>query len=441
VRDNAAGIHEEDYPRAFRPAEIPPDRTGLAEFGMGLKSGSCWFAPRWIVRTSALGEPVERTVSFDIDKIVRDDLEELDVRTTPVPAEAHYTEVILLDLFRPLRGRTIGKIKDHLGSIYRIFLRRGLLELTFDSEPLGYEDPAVLTAPFYREAGGEPRRWYKTIDLDFGMDQRVHGFAALRETGSTAEAGFALFRRDRLIQGSRDEAYRPAFIFGASNSFTYQRLFGELHLEGFEVSHTKDGFQWEEHEEIVLEALKYDLDDQPLPLLSQAEGHRSRVRPDDLRSGAEIAVDHTAEVIEHEAAQVLERQLVEKPESAPTPAELPPVPLASRRTIEVELEGGRWQIDLELSTDPGVGEWVYLSDQPSPAGQDGEARRLGVRVSLAHPFMERFGGTDPAHIEPLLRVGVALVLAEVTAREAGLELAGSIRRRVNQLLREALSKP
>src|SRR5579862_4433546 len=34
VRDNAAGIYESEYTRAFRPAEIPPDRTGLAEFGM-----------------------------------------------------------------------------------------------------------------------------------------------------------------------------------------------------------------------------------------------------------------------------------------------------------------------------------------------------------------------------------------------------------------------
>src|SRR5437763_371995 len=28
IRDNAAGIHEADYTRAFRPAEIPPDAHG-----------------------------------------------------------------------------------------------------------------------------------------------------------------------------------------------------------------------------------------------------------------------------------------------------------------------------------------------------------------------------------------------------------------------------
>src|SRR6266496_2989921 len=35
IRDNAAGINEADYPRAFRAAEIPVDTSGLSEFGMG----------------------------------------------------------------------------------------------------------------------------------------------------------------------------------------------------------------------------------------------------------------------------------------------------------------------------------------------------------------------------------------------------------------------
>ena len=53
VLDNAAGIASSDYQRAFRPAEIPPDATGLSEFGMGMKSAACWFAPKWSVRSSA----------------------------------------------------------------------------------------------------------------------------------------------------------------------------------------------------------------------------------------------------------------------------------------------------------------------------------------------------------------------------------------------------
>src|SRR5262249_49473237 len=140
-------------------------------------------------------------------------------------------------------------------SIYRVFLRDGTLELTYCGDTLTYDDPPTLCAPYYRTPAAAPVLWRKDIDFDFGQGQRARGFAALREKASVSGAGFALFRRNRLIQGSADEGYRPEAIFGKSNSYRYQRLFGELHLEGFEVSHTKDGFRWEEHEDTFLELL------------------------------------------------------------------------------------------------------------------------------------------------------------------------------------------
>ena len=87
----------------------------------------------------------------------------------------------------------------------------------------------------FRSPDEPARLWRKEIDFDFGINLRVHGFAAIRATGSTSHAGFALFRRSRLIQGMRrPQGYRPDTVFGNSNSYRYQRLFGELHLEGSE---------------------------------------------------------------------------------------------------------------------------------------------------------------------------------------------------------------
>jgi hypothetical protein len=143
IRDNAAGIHPNDYARAFRPAELPPDRTGLAEFGMGMKSAACWFSPRWSVRTTALNDPIERTVAFDIQRIVRDDIQELDIHTQPVASSAHYTEIILLSPYRMPQTKTVPKIKEHLASIYRVYIRDGILELRCDGETLQYNEPCV----------------------------------------------------------------------------------------------------------------------------------------------------------------------------------------------------------------------------------------------------------------------------------------------------------
>src|SRR5262252_2252561 len=176
IRDNAAGIAKSDYARAFRPAELPPERSGLAEFGMGMKSAACWFAPRWKVRTSALGEPIERTISFDIATIVRDDIEELEVIESSAPAETHFTEITLIDPYNKLQTRTGGKIKEHLASIYRIFIRRGDIELRFDGDVLKYEMPPILVQPYYKTPTEPSRRWHKDFDLDLGLGLRARGF-------------------------------------------------------------------------------------------------------------------------------------------------------------------------------------------------------------------------------------------------------------------------
>lgn len=443
IRDNAAGIHESDYARAFRPAEMPLDSSGLCEFGMGMKSASCWFARKWSVRTSALGEAVERAVQFDVERIVHDSLEELAVQTRPVSSTTHFTEITLSGLHRPLQGRTLGKMKQHLASIYRQFIRRGILVLSFDGEVLSYTDPGVLHTPFYKNLTSGSTDWRKEINFDFGGGLRATGFAGLRDPASVSDAGFALFRRSRLIQGSSDEGYRPELIFGKPNSYTYQRLFGELELEGFEVSHTKDGFRWDDDEETFLQLLREYLNAAPLPLLDQAEGHRARQRPEDLRSAAETATAHTISVIEREVPAVLDRQIESQPESKSPPPVLPVAELLAKRYIDVDLHDEKWRIVLECTTDPSVGDWLTISDRPADddAAAPPDRRRVGVRVALCHPFMERFGGTTVADMEPLLRIAAAIGLAETAARDAGARQAGTVRRNMNELLRDALSKP
>lgn len=437
IRDNAAGIFEAEYPRAFRPAAIPPDRSGLAEFGMGMKSAACWFAPRWTVRTSALGEPVSRTIRFDIENIVRDDIAELNIREESEKANSHFTEIILEDVFHLPVGRTVAKLKEHLTDIYRAFIRDGLLELRFNGEALIYREPRVLRAPYFRDKEGPDQEWRKPIEFDLGGGLSVHGFAAIRETGNTAKAGFSLFRRGRVIQGSADEGYRPAFIFGSSNSYRYQRIFGELHLDGFDVSHTKDGFRWDENEQPFLELLREHLDSRELPLLKQAEGYRVREPRSQLAAAATQAVTNTTQALEQKLPAVLPSVAGAPPVDTPA-QKAPPQPTLANRRFDVTFRDRIWSINVELTDDPAESQWVVLSDVP--AVRQGP-RQLDIRVSMTHPFMVRFAQSDSEDVDALLRVAAALALAEVLARDSGVRNAGTVRRNVNDILREALSDP
>lgn len=438
VRDNAAGIAQRDFPRAFRPAAIPPDRSGLSEFGMGMKSAACWFAPRWSARTKALGESVERMVRFDVAKIVRDQLEELEIDETPSQPNVHFTEIVLDDPYHLPAGRTVGKIKDHLTDIYRVYVRKGILELRFGTDLLEYMPPRILTAPYVRKPEDGPKEWKREINFDLGGGLSAHGFAGLMDPMNTNRSGFALFRRGRLIEGSGDDGYRPPYIFGQPGNFKWRRLFGELHLEGFEVSHTKDGFRWDENEQPFLELLREELDNDELPLLRQADLYRVQASRNELADAAQKAITRAVEAMQATLPDALPGVAAEQPvETTETPLEPGPTTLAARE-LSIGFRDQKWLLRIELTSDPAQGDWLAVSDQPA---RDDGVQVLEIRLSLVHPFMVSFAQTDPDSMEALLRVAAGLALSEKLARGVGLKMAGTIRRNLNELLREALAKP
>lgn len=438
VRDNAAGIASDRFADAFIAAEPPPDAGGLSQFGMGLKSAACWFAASWQVRTKALGEPVERTVAFDIPKITREKIESLHWTERAAAPQKHYTELRLWDLHRAPVGRTVGKLKDHLESIYRIFLRKGDVEIFFRGAPLKYEEPEVLSAP--RAVGGGPAvEWRKKIDIRLDRRHSARGFAALRRTGSTSKAGFAVFRRNRLILGSDEDGWRPPAVFGASNTFRYQRLFGELHVTGFDVVYTKDAFLFGELEEQLVDALASVLDTEPLPLLRQAEQYRSRVDSLPAPRAAEQVAASTAEAIDLAQGQI-GAQVEADPSDAPLAARAPDVTSLASKTVDLHVAGQRWSVTIDLTSDPGVGDWYSIFDLEPPR-RAADPRTLTIRIGLGHPFTTQFGGTSASSLEPLVRLATGFALAEITARAEGVDRAGTLRRNLNDLLRGPLAAP
>ena len=56
------------------------------------------------------GEPVEKTITLDIDTIVRGAIEELDVLEAPAGVNAHFTEITLVDPYDKLQAKTGSKI-------------------------------------------------------------------------------------------------------------------------------------------------------------------------------------------------------------------------------------------------------------------------------------------------------------------------------------------
>lgn len=437
IRDNAAGIKADAYVRAFRPAEAPQDATGLSEFGMGMKSASAWLAPRWTVRSSALGERVAREVSFDIAEIVSAGSEDLEVRTSVAHIDHHYTEIVLKDVRKVPQRRTLSKIQDHLGSLYRRFIERGDLRLTLNGEPITYQPPPVLAAPYWRNPTGPVREWRKSVSIALEGGRRAEGWVAIRARGSTTRAGLALLRRDRVIEGSADEGYRPREVFGASNSFIYQRLFGEFDLIDFQVSHTKDGVRWDEAEEEFAKKLKAALSSHDLPILDQAQNWRANEASASVVNRLPVRTSDDEIVgiaIQHPKPNLVTRP---KPTVRIQSHHLQVAGETSWRRITLELSDTVWEVAIALDEDEASMDFMEVA---APLSTDEGRRQLQVRLAMQHPFSRRFLGEVGANSEGVLRLVAGLAIAEAIAQHDGVRFSGRIRTSLNELLALGLAE-
>ena len=279
IEDNAAGIDSKNHSRAFEPANLPTDTSQLNEYGMGMKTASVWLSDKWTVVTTALGEDIERTTMFDLNKVMEEKKEVLIVKRKAIKKEKHGTRILLQNLsHNSPKPQQHGKIKKHLTSIYRKFIKSGELKLYFNGELLSYQPPKVLKAPFVDDPYGKKILWKKQIN--FKMENfSAKGYIALLETMSTnIDNGLSLFRRGRVIVGSHDQKYRPTVLCGQPGSPLNKRIFGELELEGFGVSFNKGSFEETTELEALMQGLKHDLSINGQSLLKQGQ-HYTKPKP------------------------------------------------------------------------------------------------------------------------------------------------------------------
>lgn len=253
IVDNAMGMDAAELEHALYVGRPPGNPSGRSEYGMGLKTAASWFGNTWVVTTKKLGETEEITVTVDVDAIAAGS-PELPVQRVPKPADQHYTIIEISDLNHFLNGWAIKNTREFLASMFRQDLREGFLDLQFNENKL--ETPFVPSDDsFLLRLDGTP---YK-VDVDTIIGGKpVTGFIGVMRPGVASRrlAGFSIVRRGRCVQGWLD-SWRPEDIFGQGgrNDLINQRLTGELVVDGFTASHTKDAILWQNDEEELL--IKY----------------------------------------------------------------------------------------------------------------------------------------------------------------------------------------
>lgn len=222
IIDNAYGMEWSEFQRAVVLDKVPPNTKGRNEFGMGLKTAACWFGSFWSVESTQLNSKNKYYTEINVEELGKYKFEEIDVTEETVSVKEHYTKIVIKNLNKKINAsRTVGKIKELLGSIYRQDLRGGFVKIYYNGSSLQFKE-----APIYEEifSDGSTKQWKKDVDFNISHEGKlltVTGFIAIRIPASLKDAGFTLLRRGRVIVGGSEKNYRPVDIFGDSNSYPY----------------------------------------------------------------------------------------------------------------------------------------------------------------------------------------------------------------------------
>lgn len=284
IEDNAAGIAEKAYQTAFEPAHKPEDDQGLNEFGMGMKDAALWLGNTWRVVSSALDEEVERELCFDLKTVAEQNLKELPYDEREAEKKKHGTIIEITNPTHNAPAQTkLQTIQEAIAGIYREFLRKEEIEIKINDDSLAFEEYEVLKAPYYVTQKGEPLEWKVLFDTGLIMGRyRIHGFVGLLEQMSKRQRGIVLLRRGRVIRGEDENScYEPKEIVSATaSSPRAKRIFGEMFLEGFEVSHDKSEIMDLEALDAIMpevrKMLKIKVGEEEYDLLTQGDNYRKK---------------------------------------------------------------------------------------------------------------------------------------------------------------------
>ncbi len=242
IIDNSIGMSVDDLKKAFKIGQPPVKNTGRSKYGLGMKTSAFWFGDDWTIKTKKIGEKKSCYIELNVDSISSGTLD-LNIKEDDSTEAEHYTVITITNLHRRFKGRTITKIKSFLSSIYRIDLQNNNLHLYWNGERLSWE--GYNDEDFISDFEGNPSKREFSFEID---GKTVNGWAGALKSGGRSKGGFALIQANRVIQ-SPPNGYKPETLFGEQeggiNDLVNQRLVGELFMDGFEVSHTKDSIQWE----------------------------------------------------------------------------------------------------------------------------------------------------------------------------------------------------
>lgn len=441
ISDNAYGMELPDFKRAILLNSKPENRDGRNEFGMGLKTAASWFGKKWTVISTQFGSKNSYRATVDIPHLEEAKVNTVEIETYPASPDDHGTTIIISHLNRRIEGpKTIAKIKDTLRSMYRRDLESGQIKITYNHDELRFKPYEVLV---YKD-----KEWRENLDFSFefnGITHRITGFAALLGPNDSGfkKAGFALFRRNRVVIGAEGDYYKPLRIFGEAQSKVSHKLFGELDLEDFEINQAKDGFVWDDGlEDKFVEELRNRIQEY-IRLASKTVKERENAFDPSNRK----QIEATQTIVQESFDRLGKKTDQTEQSSAPS--------FSSKTDAEIEYENlfgvnspeppeEAYEETRNVYRIPGFGQEDYrITTTWTGAGTkywfEFDKENNDLKININHPFFQPFTNS-PDFRNIINKFVIAIIVAEKRAQfgqeKPGFVFVDDVNNAINDILKE-----
>ena len=439
ITDDAFGMEMDDFARAVKVDSPPESKDGRNEFGMGLKTAASWFGNTWSVESTQFGSGNKYYTEVNIQELREKHLNTIDIISVECEPQEHGTTIIIRDVTKKIDGsRTKGKIIQLLESMYRRDLNSGKVNIWFNDIPLHFEE--------YQSLEFRGTTWRKDVDFDFEFDGIVHhvtGFVGILANGGFGKAGFALFRRGRVIIGGEDQNYKPERIFHQAQSTIAHKLFGEFDLEDFPVNQAKDGFVWDDGLEVIfIEELKKQIQDYiDIAKLTNkerakeeefSESTSDKVRESVSSFADSLSVSSEDTIVSSDNTELAQNESIKKFEdylevsNAVTENKI----VGKDRVYPIKINDAIKKDFIVTWAIENKSYWVNVEES-----EDGKSVKIIININ--HPFFKPHSNNEDFKIV-LEKFVIAFVVAEqqakITSDKEGYIHASTIRRKMNEFL-------
>lgn len=426
IRDNAAGMTAQQFAEAFDLANPRINRSGMNEYGVGMKAAASWLGNNWHVETTSITDNVTRVLDVDLTKITEENILELESKDTIEPDAKHGTVFIIHGLWpeNAVKKDDVGELIKSIASIYRYFIRRKEIQISIGEEILTFEDYEVLEAPSYKDLEGPDIKWTCPVTTDDRRGHGISGFVALLKDTADEKRGVVIMRNHRVVMGfdPKDRTIGKEFI-GQIGSNKYRRVFGELEITGFKVAFGKNQVNDPGLLEALCKQAAGKLIVKGTNLLTQCDKYRKRPKkPTPTPPTPPSPTPGPTPVPPVPPTPPVPAPPVPEPPAPTPPVPVPPIPSSAITTGKFILNGETYHFIMKPSTESSEMFWNDLSQKSSNV--------LLCKVNMDHPFFKSYGTPD----KQLVAMMKALSIAKFKSSITGLGTAINMMNEFNQII-------